>query len=90
MINAAGRVEVPTYPPTCYDVTKSDSTIFNPSVVIATNGTITVVPAWPSNATAVTWTTTQENFVIPHLCIKVMSTGTSATDIKRVQVADGL
>lgn len=89
MANPIGEVVVPSYPGRVVAVTASDSTRFPASVIILGGaGAATLIPAIPSGATAVTWTTTSENFVVPGLYVGVNSTSLTATDIKRVQISE--
>lgn len=87
MSNPIGPVNVPSYPGRVIAVTASDLTRFAPSVIIlGSPGIAHLIPAIPNNATAVVWTTTQENFEVPGLYIGVNLTSLTASDIKRVQV----
>lgn len=86
--NPIAPVTIPVMPGRIADVTPSDSSSnnFAPSVIVCTNGTISAIPVLPDGASAVVWTTTQENFVVPGIYVRVNSTGTSATGCKRLQV----
>lgn len=87
MSNPIGPVTVPSYPGRVLDVTPSDSARFPASaIVLGAAGAASLIPAIPSGASAVVWTTTAENFVCPGLYVGVNSTGTTASDIKRIQI----
>lgn len=87
MGNPIGQVVVPSYPGGCIAVTPSDATRFAPSVVIIRgSGRADCIPAIPNGATAVPWTTSAENFHVPHLCVGVNSTNLTASDIVRVEI----
>lgn len=87
MANPIGAVVVPSYPGRTVAVTPSDSTRFAPSVIIIRGaGTAHLIPAIPSDAAAIAWTTTAENYVVPGLYVGVNSTSLTASDIVRVQV----
>lgn len=89
MANPIGPVTVPSYPGRVVAVTASDSTRFSPSViVIGSPGIAHLIPAIPNGATAVVWTTTAENFVVPGLYVGVNSTSLTASDIKRLQISE--
>lgn len=83
-------VTIPVMPGRVVTVTPSDDAAdnFPPSIIVCgIAGDITAVPALPSTgAVAVTWTTTQENFVVPGLYIRVNATGTTASGCFRLQV----
>lgn len=83
-------VTIPVMPGRVLDVTTSDSADdnFQPSIIVCGSpGTISAVPALPtSGASAVVWTTTLENFVVPGLYVRVNASGTTASDCKRLQV----
>lgn len=89
MGNPIGQIVVPSYPGRVVDVTASDSTRFAPSVIILGGaGAATLIPAIPNGATAVEWTTSQENYVVPGLYVGVNSTDLTATDVKRIQISE--
>ena len=87
MANPIGQVMVPSYPGRTVAVTPSDSTRFPPSVIIIRGpGRADCIPAIPNDATAVPWTTTAENYVVPGIYVGVNSTNLTASDIVRCQV----
>jgi hypothetical protein len=87
MTNPIGPVTVPSYPGRVVAVTASDSTRFAPSVIVlGSPGVAHLIPAIPNGATAIVWTTTAENFVVPGLYVGVNATSLTASDVKRVQV----
>jgi len=68
-------------------VTASDATRFSASVIVlGSAGVAHLIPAIPSDASAVVWTTTAENFIVPGLYVGVNATSLTAGDIKRIQI----
>ena len=86
-MNPLGPVTVPTMPGRVSAVTASDTTRFAASVIVlGSPGVAVLIPAIPSDATAVPWTTTAENFIVPGLYVGVNATDLTASDIKRIQI----
>ncbi len=76
---------VTMFPPHAEAVTPSDSTVYPSavSIYVGTGGDVSVIPALPAGASAITVTVADGGFV-PFLVRQVNATGTTATDILAV------
>ncbi len=75
----------PLYPSSAFALTKSDTDQFPPShIYVGGTGDVAVQPAQPEGATAVVFKAVPTGAVIPCLCVRVMSTNTTATNLVRI------
>jgi hypothetical protein len=75
----------PQFPTSAIALTPSDTDRFPPSAIYVGNGgNVTVYPAAPLDAVAVTFVGIPNGGVVPVLCVGVASTSTTAAAIVRV------